>query len=90
MTKIKYGAKLALREHMHAGRPICQLESMLIYGIQDLHKEISDLRRDGEIVNSQKLPLLGAIRRVNEFAVYKPPKSFPVADIAVTEYWISK
>ncbi|MDA9902603.1 helix-turn-helix domain-containing protein [Gammaproteobacteria bacterium] len=90
MTQLKYGAKLALKEHMYAGNPICQLESMLIYGIQDLGKEISDLRREGEIVRSQKIPLPGAIRRVNQFAVYVPPEALPVKDISVTEYWISK
>ena len=90
MARIKYGGKLALREHLFAGNSICQLESMLIYGIQDLGKEISDLRREGEIVSTQKIPLPGAIRRVNEFAVYVPPKGLPVEDIAVTEYWISK
>lgn len=90
MTKLKYAAKFALREHLYAGNPVCQLESMLIFGIQDLGKEISDLRKDGEIVNSQKLSLLAAIRRVNDFAVYVPPKDLSVENIAVTEYWISK
>ena len=90
MTKMKYGAKLALREHMYSGAPVNKLDALLMYGVQDLTAEVTRLRAEGEIVKTQRIPYAKAVRQINESLTFRPPKNLPIEQIMLTEYWISK
>tara|TARA_Y100001960_G_C14377704_1_gene682282 strand:+ start:70 stop:342 length:273 start_codon:yes stop_codon:yes gene_type:complete len=90
MKKYKHGNILGIKEHLLLGKPITRLEAMLLYGISDLTKPISQIRREGWIIKSRKLPYARAVKRVNEYAVCKPPKNLPTHEIQVIEYWLSK
>lgn len=85
----RYGVQAA-REYLLAGYVMTRLEAMVLFGVPDLTKIISDLRSEGHEVLRQAVPLVRAIRRVNEVATLVPPSTLPVRDIALTEYWIAK
>ena len=84
-----YGVRAA-REYLLEGNLITRLEAMVLFAVPDLTKIISDLRREGETVESRTVPLVRAIRRVNEAATLVPPPALPVHDIKLTEYWVSR
>jgi hypothetical protein len=90
MNTMRHGMRLAVLEHLNLGKPITRLEAMVLYGVQSVNTEISRLRKEGWVIDSQPVPYATAVRRVNEFAVFKPPKNLPVNEIQLTEYWISK
>lgn len=81
---------LAVKEHLIAGNPITHLECIVLFGVPSLTKVISDMRRDGWIVKSRRVPFLTALRRINEFAVLQPPTNLPVREVQLTEYWVNK
>ena len=90
MTQMKYGAKLALREHMYSGAPVNKLDALLMYGVQNLTAEVTRLRSEGEVVQTRTIPYAKAVRQINESLTFKPPKNLPTDQIMLTEYWISK
>ncbi len=90
MTSFKHGLVMAAREHLLEGKPITRLEAIVLYGVPDLTKLISDMRKQGWTVNSRKISFVAAARRVNEHAVLQPPNNLPVKEIQLTEYWVSK
>ena len=90
MTQLKYGSKLALREHLFSGKSANQLDSLLIFGVQHLSREIARLRSEGEVIQSRKIPYVKAVRQINNSVTFAPPKDLPIEQIMLTEYWISK
>jgi hypothetical protein len=90
MTSIKYGLVLAAREHLLEGKPITRLEAIVLYGVPDLTKLISDMRKNGWTVQSRRIPYAAAARRVNEYAVLQTPRNLPIKEIQLTEYWVTK
>ena len=90
MTKLKYQAPMALREHILDGHRISLLEAMLIFGVQNPNAEITRLRKTGFIVKSQRVPMAKIVRRINEYAKFAPPKNLPVTEIMLTEYWVTR
>jgi Helix-turn-helix domain len=80
---------MAAREHLLEGKPITRLEAIVLYGVPDLTKLISDMRRQGWTVHSQKVPYVAAARRANKHAILRPPENLPVKEIQLTEYWVS-
>ena len=90
MKQHTHGLALAAREHLVSGKPLTRLEALVLYGLSDLTKEISDMRKQGWIVKSRKVPFAMAVKRVNEYAVLKPPPNLPIREILLTEYWVSK
>ena len=87
---IKFGNVDALKEHVLSGHKISKLESLVLFGVQDLAREMTRLRFDGFIVKKQKVSFVKVLRRLNEYTVCKAPKNLPVKEILSTEYWISK
>src|SRR4029078_8161183 len=63
---------------------------LVLDGVPDLTKLISDMRKQGWTIHSQKIPYAAAARRVNEHAILKSPKNLPVKEILRTRYWVSK
>lgn len=90
MTTFKFGLGIAAREHLLEGKPITRLEAVILYGVANLPDLIKDLRSEGWIVKSQRVPYAVAARRVNEYAVFEPPKNLPIKEIQFTEYWVSR
>ena len=50
---------------------------------------MSDMRRQGWVIESRNVPYATAVRRVNEHAVLQPPVNLPVREIQLTEYWVN-
>tara|TARA_A100001037_G_scaffold286295_1_gene294568 strand:+ start:350 stop:622 length:273 start_codon:yes stop_codon:yes gene_type:complete len=90
MKNYKNGNHLALKEFMLGYEPISRLEATLMFGTQNLTSAIHFLRKDGFIINSQKVPLITILKRLQKYCVCKPPSNLPVKEILVTEYWVSK
>lgn len=81
---------LGVKEHLLGGHSITQLECIALFGVPYVTPIISDLRREGYVVKSKRVPYVAALRRINESAVLQPPKNLPVKEITLTEYWISR
>lgn len=85
MSHNRYGIAAA-REHLLCGAELTRLEALVLYGVPDLTKIISDLRRDRYEVSLAAVPYAAALRRVNEQAVLIPPANLPIREITLTEY----
>lgn len=79
----------ALKEHLLMGNPITHLEGIVIFGVPGL-KVITDLRKEGYVIKSRRVPFVAALRRINEHAVLQPPPNLPVKEIFLTEFWVSR
>lgn len=90
MSNVKYGLSVAVKEHLVSGQPITRLEALVLYGMSNLPVYISQMRKEGWVIESRSLPYAVAVKRINEYAVLKPPKNLPVREIVLTEYWINK
>ncbi len=82
--------ELALKEHILSGHPVTCLEGLVVFGIADVPRTITRLRRDGFLITTSKVPYVRALRRVNESAVLKPPQDFPSKELYLTEYQLSR
>jgi|TARA_Y100000294_G_C8560507_1_gene338887 hypothetical protein len=90
MSAVKYGKSSALKEHLLAGNRISFIEASIIFGIGNLWNQMKLIKKDGFIVKSEKVSMAKIMRRLNKYAVCKPPKNLPIKDIVMIEYWISK
>ena len=90
MTASRFGLALAAREHLASGKPLTRLEAMILLGVANLPDIIKEMRRQGWVIESRKVPYATAVTRVNEYAVLKPPSNLPVREIVLTEYWAPK
>lgn len=90
MKNQRYGIAMAVKEHLHGGQPITRLEALVLFGVSNLTDVISEMRKEGWIIESRPVPFAAAVKRVNEYAVLKPPKNLPVREIQLTEYWMNK
>lgn len=90
MSKDRHSGVLAAREHLLSGEPMTRLEAITLFGVPDLTKLISDLRRDGFIVHTRQVSYLVAVTRVNKHAVLQPPANLPVKEITLTDYWVGR
>jgi hypothetical protein len=90
MTQMKFGMVLAVKEHLLSGHSMTQLEAIVLFGVPSLTKVISDMRRDGFVVESRRVPYAAALKRINEHATLVPPANLPVREVQLTEYWVSQ
>lgn len=77
---------MAAREYLLSGAKITRLEAIILFGVPDLTKIISDLRREGYEIEAGTAPFAAALRRVNDAAVVIPPKNLPIREITLTQY----
>jgi hypothetical protein len=84
------GLNLAAKEHMLEGNPLTRLEALILFGVSNLPELVYELRGDGHIVKSKKIPFAAAMVRVNKHAVLQPPKNLPIREIMLAEYRISR
>lgn len=89
MSGYRYGITMAVKEHLAEGKPISRLEALALYGVANLPDVVSELRKQGWVIESRRVPFAKAVTRVNEYAVFHPPKNLPVKEIQLTEYWMS-
>jgi hypothetical protein len=87
---VKTSRVLAAREHLLGGNLLTRLEALVLFGVPDLTKIISDLRREGFVVKSRSVPYATVLARVNQHAVLQPPPNLPVKEIVLTEYWVNR
>lgn len=90
MTTVKYGLTNAIREHLASGKPITRLEALVLFGVSNLTDMISEMRKQGWVIESRLTTYAAASKRLNQYAVLQPPANLPVREIMFTEYWISK
>jgi hypothetical protein len=89
MTK-KLSMNLAVREFLATGKPLTELEAIVLFGAPHLPDLISKIRKEGDVVESQKISYSAVVRRINDFAVLTPPPNLPVRDLYFTEWWVSR
>lgn len=90
MKGLRYGLLAAAREHLAAGEPITRLEAMVLYGVSNLTDMISELRKQGWVIESRPVAYAAALARVNRYAQLVVPANLPVREIQLTEYWLSR
>jgi hypothetical protein len=85
-----YGLALAAKEHLASGQPLTRLEALVFFGLSNLTDLVSEMRKQGWVIQSRKIPFAAAVKRVNEVAVLEPPQNLPQREIVLTEYWVQK
>ena len=90
MSGAKYKPSVALREYLLEGNRVSLIEALLLFGVQGVNSQLTDIKRDGFIVKSQRVPMAKIIRRINEHTVCKVPENLPYKEITMIEYWISR
>jgi len=90
MSKMKYGMTLGAREHLASGQPITRLEAIVLYGVSNFPDIISEMRKQGWVIQSRLVTYATAMTRINQHAVLQPPANLPIREVMLTEYWVSK
>lgn len=90
MKGLRYGLAMAAKEHLAAGRRITRLEALVLYGVSNLTDVISELRRQGWVIESRPAPYVAALARLNGHAQVVPPANLPTREIMLTEYWVNR
>ena len=85
----KYGNVMALKEHILSGEKISRIEAIVLFGVQDLNKELLRMKKSGFILKNTKTTMTKIIIRLNKFSTCKPPKDLPTNEIIMNEYWLS-
>ena len=90
MSTNKNGLSFAVKEHLILGNPITRLEAIILFGVPDLTRLVCYMREQGWVIKSKKIPFATAVKRVNDYALLRPPQNLPTREILLTEYWLSK
>ncbi len=84
----RFNGGLALLEHMLSGGKINRLNAILVFGVQDLTRNISSLRSKGYKIASRKLPYGQVIKDINSVCPVKAAEGLPIDELFIREYWI--
>lgn len=84
------GLNLAAKEHLLQGNPLTRLDALVLFGVSNLPELVYELRGDGHIIKTKKIPFAAAMVRINKHAVLKPPANLPIREIMLTDYWVSR
>lgn len=90
MSTNRFGNVMAMKEHMLNGNKISRIEALVIFGVQDLNRELNRMKRNGIIIKNEKVSMIKIITRLNKFSKCIPPKDLPMKEIVMNEYWISR
>ena len=90
MSDKGFSKKDALLEHLLNGHPITVMESIVLFGVPSLTKELACFKRAGWIVKRKTVPFARAVKRINQFATLVPPESLDVQSMRLSEWWISQ
>jgi len=80
---------MALKEHILLGNKISRIEALVLFGVQDLNRELLRMKKKGFIIKNSKVTMTKIIIRLNKFSVCKPPKNLPTNEIVMNEYWLN-
>ena len=90
MSLNKFGNVMAMKEHLLDGHKISRIEALVIFGVQDLNRELNRMKKNGFIIKNDKASMIKIVTRLNKFSKCIPPKNLPMKEIIMNEYWISK
>ncbi len=62
---------------------------MILYGVSNLYDVVSEMRKQGWIIKSQRVAYAAAVKRINQYTSLEPPRNLPVREIQFTEYWVN-
>jgi hypothetical protein len=85
----KYGNVMALKEHIISGNKISRIEALVLFGVQDLNRELLRMKKKGFIIKNSKVTMTKIIVRLNKFSICKPPKNLPTNEVIMNEYWVN-
>ena len=85
----KYGNVMALKEHIISGNKISRIEALVLFGVQDLNRELLRMKKKGFIIKNSKITMTKIIVRLNKFSICKPPKDLPTNEVIMNEYWVN-
>ena len=88
--EFKYGNVMALKEHIISGEKVSKIEALVLFGVQDLNREISRMKKNGFLIKNSKTTMTKILIRLNKYALCKPPINLPINEVIMNEYWISK
>jgi len=86
----KYGNVMALKEHIISGKKISRIEALVLFGVQDLNRELLRMKKSGFFIKNTKTTMTKIIIRLNKYSICSPPKDLPTNEIIMNEYWLSK
>ena len=81
---------LAAQEHILAGNPITSLEGLIFFGVADVARVVTDLRRSGWTIAATRVPYARVLVRINRHATLTVPSNLPIREILMTEYRLQK
>jgi hypothetical protein len=84
------GLNQAAKDHLLDGHPLTRLEALILFGVSNLPELIYEMKKQGWIIETKKVPYATAMVRVNEYAVFQPPKNLPIREILFVEYVVSR
>ena len=90
MKALRFGMAMAAKEHLAAGQPNTRLEAIVLYGVSNLTDVVSEMRKQGWVIESRLVSYAAAATRINRHAVLQAPANLPVREIQLTEYWVNK
>lgn len=85
----KYGNVMALKEHLVSKNKISRIEALVLFGVQDLNRELLRMKKKGFIIKNSKVTMTKIMIRLNKFSVCKPPKDLPTNEVIMNEYWVN-
>lgn len=81
---------IAAKEHLLDGHPLTRLDSIVLFGLSDLTRLISRMRKDGWVIKAKRVTYASTLGRINKFATLDPPTNLPMNQIFLTEYRLSR
>ena len=90
MSRIRYGNVSALTEYMIEGNRVSRIESLILFGVQNLPEAIKAVKKKGFIVKKTPITMAKIIRRLNKNLKCETPKNLPIREIIMREWWISE
>ena len=86
MATTSFHGVSAAREYLLEGHPLTRIEALLLFGLPDLTKLISDLRSERFKIHRSTIPFAATIVRLRGMAEVIPPRDLPIREIMLTEY----
>jgi hypothetical protein len=90
MMRTTKGMAQAARDFLLQGNQLTRLEALVFFGISDLPNVVSDMRAEGWLIRSKRIPYARALRRINQECKLEVPKSLPIKEITLLEYWVER
>lgn len=79
-----------LRDYLVDGHPITRVEALVLFGVPDLTRVVSNLRAECYTVERGTISFANAIERIRGLALLAPPSDLPIHDIRLTEYRVAR